>query len=363
MTDPRPLPYDWKDVRRRLQMRMPDLLRRLKIDAPIGNGVCMPRNPRRDDRRAGSFVIWCEGDGAGAWRDYACGDECAGDVFDLIGYLEGLARKIDVYWWALEFLGLGRGEIRTKPQAELDRRRADDERLALEAKRQAQTDGKAAQLFADWLRLAPIAGTLAERYLVEGRGIELSRIRPPGALRYAQRLEHIDEDTGEVTYWPAMVAAVTRGKKLSGIHRTYLAPNGLSKADVAKPKKMLGSCRGGAIRLSAGPSGLSPTQAQKRERFDPLAVGEGIETTLSVAVARPDYRCWAAGSLSLMGVLDWPPCASAVVLLRDNDWSQPAAVKAFDAALGHWRGQAQGRPVTAVASAVGSDFNDWRASA
>lgn len=100
MTERRELPYDWKDVRRRLQQRMPALLRRLKIDAQISNGLCMPRNPRRDDRKPGSFVIWCEGDAAGAWRDYACGDECAGDVFGLIAYLEGLARPIDVYWWA-----------------------------------------------------------------------------------------------------------------------------------------------------------------------------------------------------------------------------------------------------------------------
>lgn len=359
MTELRALPYDWKDVRRRLQRSMPALLRRLKIDAPIANGLCTPLNPRRADRHAGSFVIWCEGDGAGAWRDYACGDDCAGDVFDLIAYLEGLARKIDVYWWALEFLGLGRGEVRSAPQAEIDRRRAEDERRAAEAKRESATEAKSAELFADWLRLPPIAGTLAERYLVEARGIELARIRSPGSLRYAKRLEHIDRETGEVTYWPAMVAAVTRGKKVTGLHRTWLRPDGLGKAEVKKPKMMLGSCRGGAIRLSAGPTGLSPTRAERLGKFGPLVIGEGIETTLSVAVARPDYRAWAAGSLSLIGLIEWPACADAVALLRENDW-HPEAHKAFDAAMAHWRRQAEGRPLTSVASAVGSDFNEWR---
>lgn len=358
MPEPRPLPYDWKDVKRRLQARMPDLLRRLGIDAPIRGNLCMPRNPRRGDRKPGSFVIWTDGDGAGAWRDYACGPECAGDVFDLVAYLEGLQAKIDVYWWALEFLGLGRGEVRTAPQAELERRRAADERAAAEAKRQANEDGRSADLFGAWLKLPSIAGTVAETYLTKARGIDLGRIRPPGALRFAQRLEHIDEDTGEVTYWPAMVAAMTRGKKVVALHRTWLHPEGRGKAEVAKAKKMIGPARGAAIRLTPGPSGHSPTQAAAKGVVGPLALGEGIETCLSVAVARPDYRVWAAGSLSLMGLVEWPACASAAVLLRDNDW-HPTAHQAFDAAMEHWRKQSQGRPVVAAASEVGGDFNDW----
>jgi hypothetical protein len=360
--DRRELPYDWKDVRQRLQRQVPALLRRLKIDAPIRQGLCMPLNPRRADRHAGSFVIWCEGEAAGAWKDYAC--DLKGDVFDLVMYLEGLARKIDAYWWALDFLGLGRGEIRGAAAAELDRRRAADERAAAEKKRAEGEAARSADLLAQWLKLAPIAGTVAETYLREARGIPLERLaHPPGALRFSPRLEHIDEATGEVTYWPAMVAAMTRGVKLVALHRTWLEPRGRGKAEVAKPKKMIGPARGSAIRLSSGPSGLSPTKAAAAGKLGPLAIGEGIETCLTVAAARPDYRVWAAGSLSLMGLLEWPQCVSAVCLLRDNDW-HPDAHKAFDGALEAWRGQALGRPVTAVASAVGSDFNDWaRASA
>lgn len=359
MADRPPLPYDWKDVKRRLQGRMPDLLRRLGLDAPIRGAICTPRNPRRGDRRPGSFVIWCEGDAAGAWKDYACGPEVAGDVFGLIQYLEGLQANIDVYWWALEFLGLGRGEVRSAGQAALERQRARDERAAADAKRQAEDEGRSGELFALWLKLPPIDGTIAETYLREARGIDLSRlVRPPRALRFCQRLEHIDEETGEVTYWPAMVSAMTRGKRVVALHRTWLEPRGRSKAEVAKPKKMIGPARGAAIRLTAGLSGHNPTQAVKHGITEPLAIGEGIETCLSVAVARPDYRVWAAGSLSLMGLITWPACASAVVLLRDNDWKLQAQ-EAFDRVIAHWRGQAHGRPVEAVGSAVGSDFNDW----
>ena len=52
-----------------------------------------------------------------------------------------------------------------------------------------------------------------------------------------------------------MVAAVqTQDGRLGGLHRTFLRPNGSGKADVEPVKKMLGACRGGAVRLApAGP--------------------------------------------------------------------------------------------------------------
>ncbi len=183
--------------------------------------------------------------------------------------------------------------------------------------------------------------------------------RAPEALRWCAAAEWIDPETGEVIEWRnRMVSAMTRGKALTGLHLTQLKPDGSGKAEVAKAKLMFGSVRGAAIRLSKGPTGLSPTKAAAAGKRGPLAVGEGIETCLTVAAARGDYRVWAAGSLSLMGLLDWPPCASAVVLLAENDW-KPEARKAFEAVRAHWQAQAKGRPVEAAASAVGSDFNDW----
>ena len=59
-----------------------------------------------------------------------------------------------------------------------------------------------------------------------------------------------------------------------------------------------------------------------------------------------------------MGLFDWPDCASAVVLLSENDYS-PQAVEAFGRIGAHWRAQSAGRELVTAASAVGSDFNDW----
>jgi hypothetical protein len=364
-----PLPYDWSMVRKSLQDRLPDLLDRLGLRDELtgksrGDGQRIyPRSPLRTDRKAGSFVIWLDGEAAGAWKDYAV-DQHKGDILDLVQAVCRLQAKIDVYWWALDFLGLERkGNLQTpreRSAIEQERARREAERQAADAKQAADSDVTSAQLFKLWLSLPPIEGTPAEHYLREVRRIPLERLpRMPGALRWAEHLEFVDA-AGEVHEWRhVMVSAMTRGKKLAAVHRTYLKPDGSGKADMAKAKLMFGPARGAAIRLSSGPSGLSPSRAAAAGKRGPLAIGEGIETCLTVACARPDYRVWAAGSLSLMApALEWPECASAVVLLGENDFSA-AAREAFTRVEAHWRGMAKGRPVEVVASAVGSDFNDW----
>ena len=59
-----------------------------------------------------------------------------------------------------------------------------------------------------------------------------------------------------------------RTAKPIAIHRTFLKKDGTGKAPVPRQKMMLGPCAGGAVRL-----------AEAGER---IAVGEGIETCLSV---------------------------------------------------------------------------------
>lgn len=363
MSERRPLPYDPKEIKRQLQAQLGSLLPALGITEPIRGAEVTPLNRWRagskPDRKAGSFVIWTQGDAAGAWRDYACPDNVAGDVYGLIAYTQGLHAWIDAYWWALAHLNLARGEIRSAAADKRDRARAAQDRLDAENAAKAQDEAKSARLFKLWLGLAPIPGTLAETYLARGRGIPVDRLRrPPRAIRFSPALDHIDESTGEVTTWPAMVTAMTRGPRVVALHRTWLARDGMGKAPVTPAKKMSGPCKGAQMRLSTGPTGLTPEKAAAAGAAGPLAIGEGIETSLSVACARPDYRVWAAGSLSLMGLIEWPACASAIVLLRDNDL-KAEALAAFAKVERHWRLQAAGRPLAIAASAVGSDFNDW----
>lgn len=366
MTAPRrELPYAWDDIKTRLQDRILDLVKELGFyEKPDRAGMVWPRNPGRNDKKPGSFVIWTQAgkhgaDAIGSWKDYAH-PEFRGDVFDLIALAKSHLSKMDTYWWALKYLALGEGVVRTKDEAWQARERRDRDAKVAALKAEDAETARSAALFKLWLDLPTFVGAPPERYLRDARGIDLSRLPDmPGALRWAEAVDWVDEETGEVFTWRnCMVSAMTRGKKVTGLHRTFLKPDGSGKREGGKAKTMIGSVRGAAIRLTKGASGLSPSEAAKRGKLDPLVIGEGIETTLTCAVARPDYRAWAAGSLSLMGLLDWPPCASAVILLKDNDW-KPEALKAFERVEQHWRSQAAGRPVKVVGAAVGNDFNDW----
>lgn len=359
----RPLPYEWKRVKEELQLRLLSLLKDLGIkEKPDHQGMVRPLNPNRTDKRPGSLIIWTEGEmqGRGRFKDFSSDD--GGDIFGLIQFFARPrpAGKMDVYWWALEWLGWDRGHVRTLAEDVEARERREREQRAFEAKEKQRKADQSAALFGLWLGLPPITGTPAEHYLRAVRGIPMDRLtHQPGALRWAERVEWADPETGEVFEWRhCMVSAMTAGKAVTGLHRTFLKPDGSGKAERRKAKTMIGAATGAAIRLSPGPSGLSPTMAERKGRTDPLIVTEGIEDALTLAVARPDCRVWAAGSLSLMGLLDWPPCASAVVLAADNDWDKPQAVAAFEKVEAHWRSQALGRPVHVVRAAAGKDFND-----
>ena len=77
-----------------------------------------------------------------------------------------------------------------------------------------------------------------------------------------------------------MVAAVQApDRQITGIHRTYLLPDGSGKAQVTDPKMALGPIGNGAVRLSA--------------RAKVLGIAEGIETALS-AQQLFEIPCWAA---------------------------------------------------------------------
>jgi hypothetical protein len=187
-------------------------------------------------------------------------------------------------------------------------------------------------LLSIWRGAQPITGTPAETYLRE-RGI---RGELPPSLRYAV-LKHTD--TGLLL--PAMVAAVQApDRSICGIHRTYLRADGAGKAPVSKPRKMLGRFMGGAIRFAA--AGLE------------MAIGEGIETTLSYMQAT-GMPSWAAICTSGMRSIVLPPLPMAAVvhLLVDLDAAGEEAAEAAAARLDR-----EGRKVRLARPTTGKDFND-----
>jgi putative DNA primase/helicase len=183
-----------------------------------------------------------------------------------------------------------------------------------------------------WRSAQAITDTPAEIYLRE-RGI---RGELPPTLRYAV-LKH--SPTGLLL--PTMVAAVQApDRSIIGVHRTFLRADGAGKAPVSKPRMMLGRYMMGAIRFAAaGPE---------------MAIGEGIETTLSYMQAS-GIPSWAAICTSGMRAIVLPPLPAAAVvhLLVDLD---PAGEDAAQAAAD--RLDREGRKVKLARPVVGKDFND-----
>jgi len=220
--------------------------------------------------------------------------------------------------------GLRAGDYRAPDAATLARR---------EAERRADAMKRAAQAERLWQDAQPIMGTPAEAYL-RGRGITCPL---PPVLRF-----HADCWHGPTARrWPALVALVEGGDGCA-VHRTFLRADGSGKAGLhGGDKLMLGSTQGGSVRLSGGPSRL--------------AVGEGVETALSLACGLVDgpATVWAALSTSGLRGLRLPARPGRLTIAVDGDKPGREAGHALAD-----RAHALGWQVGILDPGDGADFND-----
>ena len=168
-----------------------------------------------------------------------------------------------------------------------------------------------------------------------------SCVCPPmyGDLRYYPNLKHSPSGyTG-----PALVALVTDAisNKAISLHRTWIRADG-TKA-LVKPARMLAAghrAKGGVIRLW-------PDEYVTHG----LAVGEGIETMLSVAHAyKPVWACIDAGNLSAFPVLNG---IDSLLIAADAD---PVGTQAAKDCARRWL--LARREVSIAEPDVGCDWND-----
>lgn len=294
-----------------------------------------------------SLSVRLTGGKAGVWADFASGE--AGDALALVAAVHfrgdiGLAMR-----WARAWLGLSQDAPRTTPAE----RRAADERREAEAAREAEGRRRAAvALFLE--ARERIAGTPAGDYLA-GRGIDLAALgRQPRCLRF-----HPAAWCAEAgAKLPALLAAINDGDgQHVATHRTWLARDASGtwcKAPLRDPKKSLGSYAGGCIRLWRGSTGRNLRDAQPGEA---VAIAEGIETALSVAVACPELRVLAAVSLANMGRLILPAPIATVTLCADDDGDNLAAAELVTRAAERFA--REGRAVRIARPPQGDgDFND-----
>ena len=142
---------------------------------------------------------------------------------------------------------------------------------------------------------------------IEYRGLPVT---PPDALRLHPSLEYWYEGKSYGKF-ACMVAQILRNGEVVGVHRTFLAFDGLGKAPVPKQKlskKCADTISGGAIRL------FEP------ECDKPLVLCEGIESSLAVheITALP---VWSCINSTMMEKVELTDSAKSVIIGADKDRS------------------------------------------
>ena len=255
---------------------------------------------------------------AGKWTDAATGEH--GDLLDVIRESCGLIDFKDVAEEARTFLSLPHLE----PDPDHQRRPASAPAGSPEAAR---------RLFA---MSRPITGTIVETYLRK-RGI--TALHGTGSLRFHPRCYYRPDEHSPTETWPAMIASVTDlDGRITGVHRTWLSPEGSGKAPIDTPRRAMGELLGHAVRLGTA--------------HDVMAAGEGIETILSLRMALPGLPMAAALSAAHISAILFPATLRRLYIARDDD---PAGDGARDSLVE--RARAAGIEAIALSPTLG-DFNE-----
>jgi hypothetical protein len=275
-----------------------------------------------------SLYVHLKGPRKGRWTDAAT--DQFGDLLDLVRESCGLVEFRDVADEARRFLN----EPHPEPASADDSPRYQAERRP------------AAERARRLLRMTqPIAGTLAERYLVQ-RAI-LQAARHP-SLRFHPSCYYRDLRTGHTTSFPALIAAVTDAAgTITGVHRTYLEysrtdPDSVGKAAVETPRRALGGLLGNAVRFRLPANRPVPV----------LVAGEGLESMLSlteVLPAIPAVSALTANHLAAFRLLDG---CQRLYIAADADAAGRHGIRALSR-----RAQALGIVPLVLAPELG-DFNE-----
>ncbi len=224
---------------------------------------------------------------AGKWFDEATGEH--GDLLDVIEHSRGLLEFRDILDEARRFLA------EPPPEPASAQREPSAARGSPDAAR---------RLFA---MSRPIAGTLGERYLAARSIPFAARER---ALRFHPGCYYRDLATGETLTLPALIAAVTGlDGKITGLHRTWLDPDGDGKAHLPEPRRSLGHLLGNGIWLGMTPGMPAPAAIS----------GEGLETMLSLRMVMPALPMVAATSAGHLGGIAFPIGCERLYIAADAD--------------------------------------------
>ena len=187
-----------------------------------------------------------------------------------------------------------------------------------------------------WKASSPIAGTIAEDYLL-ARGLS-----PPFSRALRFNPATILGSGADRRTMPAMIAAVENDLGLVAVQRTFLDPCDVLRKPVPKPKVSLGLLGTGAIRLAPA--------------ADELGLAEGIEDALS-ATEWFGTPTWALGGVERLAFVAIPEKVRRVIVYGDRG---RAAERVLEKAREHLTGN--GRELVSRVPEHHDDWNDaWRA--
>lgn len=187
-----------------------------------------------------------------------------------------------------------------------------------------------------WKASVPIAGTLAEEYLL-ARGLSPPY---PKALRFNPATILGSGPTKRIM--PAMIAAAENDIGVTAVQRTFLDPEDVLRKPIPKPKVSLGLIGSAAIRLAPA--------------TDELGLAEGIEDALS-AMEWFGTPTWALGGVERLAFVAIPERVRRVIVYADRG---RAAERLLEKARDHLT--ANGRELIPRLPQHHDDWNDaWRA--
>ncbi len=243
-----------------------------------------------------SLYVHLTGVRAGRWADAATAQY--GDLLDLVRETCGLVDFRDVADEARRFLN----EPRISPAQSVPASRRDAPHVDPPVDRPAGQ--RAQRLF----RMAqPLSGTLADSYLRQ-RGILRAALHP--ALRFHPSCYYRDLEAGKTRVLPALIAAVTDpAGGITGVHRTWLDPDGDGKAKIDDPRRALGGLLGNAVRFAFPACGPVPV----------MVAGEGLESILSLSHVLPDMPMVSALTANHLAAFRPPDGCLRLYVAADAD--------------------------------------------
>jgi hypothetical protein len=284
-------------------------------------------SPTRSDPNWTSFSF---NERSGIWKDFGGSLGGGKGVLSLVAasFTNSEARDYTrAIPWLKDALGLTGREPSAIERQQLAR---DVTRRDVETQQQQQQSRRKA--LGLWLHGEPLTGNDAASVYLHVRGIDVTTIGIPRALRFHPQVYASDADEKMRGPWPCMLGAIARyGDGIVAVHRTYLRATDTcwrkrTWPDCKTGKQVKGAYAGGYIALTRGSSGKPLREATEDEW---PAVSEGIEDALTAALARPDLRHIAAVSIANIGGLALPPQVRGVYIVKQND-SDPATVKQFE---------------------------------